>query len=70
MQSPEVVIAKGLFPDSGQTHGKGLQSPDQPLRWHAPEGSDLPDSDTEPDASLPLRFMLRLLGPLAPDSLL
>ena len=46
------------------------QSPDQPLRWHAPEGSDLPDSDTEPDASLPLRFMLRLLGPLAPESLL
>lgn len=46
------------------------QNPDQPLRWHAPEGSDLPDSDTEPDASLPLRLMLRLLGPLAPDSLL
>jgi len=46
------------------------QSPEQPLHWHAPEGSDLPDSDTEPDASLPLRFMLRLLGPLAPDSLL
>lgn len=43
---------------------------DRQLRWHAPQGSDLPDSHTEPDTSLPLRLMLRLLGPLAPDSLL
>lgn len=43
---------------------------DRQLRWHAPQGSDLPDTHTEPDTSLPLRLMLRLLGPLAPDSLL
>lgn len=43
---------------------------DRQLRWHAPQGSDLPDSHTEPDTSLPLRLILRLLGPLAPDSLL
>ena len=43
---------------------------DQRLLWHAPQGSGLEDSRTEPDASLPLRLMLRLLGPLAPDHLL
>lgn len=40
------------------------------LVWHAPEGSGLPDATTEPDASAPLRLMLQLLGPLAPDHLL
>jgi putative cardiolipin synthase len=40
------------------------------LRWQAPEGSGLPDSTTEPDASIPLRLMLQLIGPLAPDHLL
>ena len=40
------------------------------LRWKAPEGSGLPDATTEPDASLPLRLMLQILGPLAPDHLL
>ncbi|GAA4428547.1 hypothetical protein GCM10023090_27510 [Acidovorax lacteus] len=40
------------------------------LVWRAPEGSDLEDSTTEPDASLPLRLLLRVLGPLAPEHLL
>lgn len=40
------------------------------LVWHAPEGSGLQDATTEPDASAPLRLMLQLLGPLAPDHLL
>lgn len=40
------------------------------LLWHAPQGSQLPDSTTEPDASAPLRLLLQLLGPLAPDHLL
>lgn len=40
------------------------------LVWRAPEGSGLPDATSEPDASLPLRLMLQLLGPLAPDHLL
>lgn len=44
--------------------------PDGQLVWHAPEGSGLPDATTEPDASLPLRMLLQLLGPLAPDHLL
>jgi phosphatidylserine/phosphatidylglycerophosphate/cardiolipin synthase-like enzyme len=40
------------------------------LVWRAPEGSGLEDATTEPDASAPLRLMLKLLGPLAPDHLL
>lgn len=47
-----------------------VQTTDQGLRWRAPEGSGLPDATTEPDASAPLRLMLQLLGPLAPDHLL
>lgn len=40
------------------------------LVWRAPEGSGLQDAHTDPDASLGLRLMLKLLGPLAPDHLL
>ncbi|MCX7256447.1 MAG: phospholipase D family protein [Polaromonas sp.] len=40
------------------------------LVWRAPQGSALKDSTSEPDTSLGLRFILRLLGPLAPDEML
>ena len=40
------------------------------LVWRAPQGSGLQDSTTEPDASLPLRLLLKLIGPLAPDEML
>lgn len=40
------------------------------LVWRAPQGSGLEDAHDEPDASLPLRWLLKLLGPLAPDHLL
>ena len=43
---------------------------DGALLWRAPQGSDLPDATSEPDASTPLRLMLQLLGPLAPVHLL
>ena len=43
---------------------------DGSLIWRAPEGSGLKDTSTEPDASLTLRLMLKLFGPLAPDQLL
>jgi hypothetical protein len=36
----------------------------------APAHSSLQDATTEPDASAPLRWLLRLIGPLAPDHLL
>jgi phosphatidylserine/phosphatidylglycerophosphate/cardiolipin synthase-like enzyme len=43
---------------------------DGALVWHAPEGSGLKDTSTEPDASVTLRLLLKLFGPLAPDQLL
>ncbi|HAL39632.1 MAG TPA: phospholipase [Polaromonas sp.] len=43
---------------------------DGQLVWRAPQGSTLKDSRTEPDASLGLRLMLKLIGPFAPDEML
>lgn len=40
------------------------------LLWQAPPERDWGDQTTEPDASLPLRMMIHLIGPLAPDHLL
>lgn len=40
------------------------------LVWRAPAGSGLNDAHSEPDTSATLRFMLKVIGPLAPDSLL
>ena len=46
------------------------RSPEGKLLWRAPEGSGLPDATTDPNTSLGLRLLLKLLGPLAPDHLL
>ena len=40
------------------------------LIWRAPQGSDLKDSGTEPDASVGLRLLAKMLGPFAPDEML
>jgi len=40
------------------------------LVWRAPQGSQLKDSRVEPDASLGLKLMLKLIGPFAPDEML
>ena len=45
-------------------------TPDDQLRWRAPPGADFSDATQEPDASLGLRTLLKLLGPLAPDEML
>jgi cardiolipin synthase C len=40
------------------------------LHWVAPPGAGYPDDDSEPGASLRLKLMVRLLGPLAPEEML
>ncbi len=45
-------------------------TPEGQLRWRAPPGASFGDAQSEPDASLGLRFMLQLLGPFAPDEML
>lgn len=47
-----------------------LERRDGALVWRAPEDSGLQDATTDPDTSLGLRLLLKLLGPLAPDHLL
>ncbi|UUZ71948.1 phospholipase D-like domain-containing protein [Polaromonas sp. P1(28)-8] len=43
---------------------------DGQLVWRAPQGSQLKDSTTEPDASVGLKLMLKLIGPFAPEEML
>ena len=40
------------------------------LVWRAPQGSGLKDARSEPDASVGLRMLLKVIGPLAPDAML
>lgn len=43
---------------------------DGKLVWRAPEGSGLPDATSEPDASMGLRMLVKIIGPFAPDEML
>ncbi len=43
---------------------------DGQLIWRAPQGSGLKDTRTEPDASIGLKLMLKLIGPFAPEEML
>lgn len=43
---------------------------DGQLLWRAPAGSQLADSNTEPDASLGLKLLTTLISPFAPDEML
>ena len=43
---------------------------DGQLIWRAPAGSGLPDATSEPDASLSLKLLVKIIGPFAPDEML
>ncbi len=47
-----------------------VEKDEQGLIWHAPKGSGLEDTRSEPDTSFMLRLLMNVLGPLAPDHLL
>ena len=57
----EPALARGAY---------RVELQDGQLIWRAPQGSDLKDSGTEPDASVGLRLLTQLLGPFAPDEML
>ena len=40
------------------------------LVWRAPQGSGLPDATSEPDASMSLKLLVKLISPFAPDEML
>ncbi|WP_423934216.1 phospholipase D family protein [Comamonas sp. 23] len=80
LQNTEIAVLVRSRKLSGQAAGmieKGLESAawhvvlkDGKLLWQAPQNSRLKDQTTEPDASLPLRLMLKIISPFTPDSLL
>ena len=80
LQNSEVAIVvrnRALSAESTKLIEPGLargayrvELQDGRLIWRAPQGSDLKDSDTEPDASVGLRLLSNLLGPFAPDEML
>ena len=43
---------------------------DGKLVWRAPVGSGLPDATSEPDASMGLKLLVKIIGPFAPDEML
>jgi putative cardiolipin synthase len=45
-------------------------TPEGRLLWRAPPGADFEDAHGEPDASLGLRLLIKVLGPFAPDEML
>ena len=57
----EPALARGAYK---------MELQDGQLVWRAPQGSTLKDSRTEPDASVGLKLMLKLIGPFAPDEML
>lgn len=47
-----------------------VEQRDGKLYWRAPEGAGFPDATSEPNASLKLKLLVKILGPLAPDEML
>ncbi|MDQ0589057.1 phospholipase D family protein [Variovorax paradoxus] len=71
VRSAELSRAASAQIERGMREGSWrVELNDGSLVWRAPQGSGLKDTSTEPDASLSLRLLLRLFGPLAPDQLL
>ena len=80
LQNTEIAVlvrSRKLSAQAADMIEKGLESAawhvvlkDGDLVWQAPQNSRLKDQTTEPDASLPLRLMLKIISPFTPDSLL
>lgn len=80
LQNTEIAVlvrSRKLAAETTELVEKGLQRAawhvvlqDGALLWKAPQDSDLKDATTDPDTSLPLRMMLKIIAPLVPDSVL
>ena len=80
LQNTEIAVlvrSRELSRQATKMIEQGLQSgawhvvlQDGRLVWKAPQGSQLQDETTEPDTSLPLRLMLKIISPFTPDSML
>ena len=57
--------------EPGMTQGAyRVELKDGQLIWRAPQGSGLPDTTREPDASASLKLLVRMIAPFAPDEML
>lgn len=57
--------------EPGMTQGAyRVELKDGQLIWRAPQGSGLPDTTSEPDASASLKLLVRMIAPFAPDEML
>ena len=57
--------------EPGMTQGAyRVELKDGQLVWRAPTGSGLADATSEPDASVGLKLMVRMIAPFAPDEML
>ena len=57
--------------EPGMTRGAyRVELTDGQLIWRAPQGSGLPDTTSEPDASWGLKLLVKLISPFAPDEML
>ena len=57
--------------EPGLTNGAyRVELVDGQLIWRAPAGSGLPDATSEPDASMGLKLLVKVIGPFAPDEML
>jgi len=63
MRLIEPAISQHAYRVKLQENGAGLI-------WHAPQGMRLPAAVSEPDASLGLRVLVKMIGPFIPDELL
>ena len=62
----EPSLKKGAYKVESLPGGKAGTG----LIWRAPEGSGIQDATSEPDASLGLKILVRVIGPFAPDEML
>ena len=80
LQNSEVAIAirsrilaseaTALIEPGLTTGAYRVELKDGQLIWRAPQGSGLPDATSEPDASLGLKLLVKIIGPFAPDEML
>ncbi len=64
------VEATALIEPGITTGAYRVELKDGQLVWRAPPGSGLPDTTSEPDASMGLKLMVRMIAPFAPDEML
>ncbi len=80
LQNSEVAIvirnrmlaseATALIEPGITTGAYRVELKDGQLVWRAPQGSGLDDTTSEPDASMGLKLLVKIIGPFAPDEML